>query len=79
MLSVIAHFITLLWKACTVLLALRPLYRPYSGLNMSLLIINIIKAYNLSKALRFCILNNATDNNTLLRLVEAHLLSLGII
>ena len=47
MLGIIYYFINQAFKACTILLSLKALHGPYSGENMAILLVQIIKDYNL--------------------------------
>jgi hypothetical protein len=51
----------------------------HSGENMAQLLVKVIKTYNLARVLGFCVLDNVGDNNTSLRIVEAFLLTQGVI
>jgi hypothetical protein len=79
MLGIIGHFIDSEFKARTVLFGMKRLLGPYSGENMSYLLIETIKAYKLAKVLGFCVLDNAGDNDTSLRAVQAYLLTEGVV
>lgn len=78
MLGVVAHFIDKWWINRTVLLSLRPLKGTHSGLNIGNILIEVLKAYSLSKLLGFCVTDNAGDNDTSMVTVEAWLLAMGI-
>jgi hypothetical protein len=75
MLGIVSHFINVEFKACTVLLSMKRLLKPYNRENMAHLLIKVIKAYKLAKILGFCILDNVGDNNTSLCIVQAYLLN----
>ena len=79
MLGIVGHFIDCNFKARTVLLGLKRLLGSHSGANMAQLLIEAIKAYKLAKVLGFCVLDNAGDNDTSLRVVETFLLTQGVI
>jgi hypothetical protein len=79
MLGIVCHFIDRDFKARTVLLGMKRLLGPHSGANMAELLIKVIKLYKLEKVLGFCVLDNARDNDTSLRSVQAYLLTQGII
>lgn len=70
MLGIVCYFVNYTFRACTVILGLKRLFGEHTGYNMSLLIIQVIKAHNLSGRLGFCVLNNAGDNGICLRAVE---------
>ena len=79
MLGIVGHFVDRSFKARIVLLGLKRLHGPYSGINMAQLLIQVIKTYNLANILGFCVLDNAGDNDTSLCIVEAFLLTQGVI
>lgn len=79
MLGIVCHFIDRQFKARTVMLGLKRLIGPHSGENMSRLLIETITTYKLAHVLSFCVLDNAGDNDTSLRSVEAYLLTQGVV
>ena len=79
MLGIISYFIDYNFKARTVLLGLKRLIGSHSGENMAQLLIEAVKTYKLAKVLGFCVLDNAGDNDTSLRVVETFLLTQGVI
>jgi hypothetical protein len=78
MLGIVCHFIDRNFKARTVMLGLKRLVGPHSGENMSRLLIETIETYKLAHVLGFCVLDNARDNDTSLRSVQAYLLLQGV-
>jgi hypothetical protein len=78
MLGIICYFVNCNFKAYTVMLGLKRLIRPHSRENMSCLLIETIEAYKLAHVLGFCVLDNARDNDTSLRSVQAYLLLQGV-
>jgi hypothetical protein len=79
MLGIIGHFIDHNFKARIILLGLKRLIGSHSGENMAQLLIEAIMIYKLAKILGFCVLDNAGDNDTSLRMVEKFLLTQGVI
>jgi len=77
-LGVIGHFIDHNWKNVTILLGLKRLYGPHTGANMASLLIEVIKTYDISKRLGYCMIDNASDNDTALDTVEDYMQSLHI-
>jgi hypothetical protein len=61
-----------------VILGIKRLIGPYSGENIAQLLIKTLKTYNLAQRLGFCVLDNASDNDTLLHTVKAYLLTQGV-
>lgn len=78
MLGIVGHFIDNSFKARTVLLGLKRLFGPHSGKNIASLVTTILTTYQLQNRLGFCIMDNASDNNTALEAIEQFLFDLGI-
>ncbi len=78
MLGLCCHFIDCSWQARTVILGMKRLIGPHSGENMATLLKEVLQTYNLGPRLGYCVLDNASDNDTCLRVVEDHLLLQGI-
>ena len=64
MLGIVCYFINLSFKAYTILFSLNALYRLHSSENIATLLVQIIKDYYLQNRLGFCILDNASNNDT---------------
>lgn len=79
MLGVVAHFIDKLWINRTVLLALIPVKGSHAGVNIGAVLVDVIKAYSLTRLLGFCVTDNAGDNDTSLVALEFWLLTQGVI
>ena len=78
MLGLCCHFIDCSWQARTVILGMKRLIGPHSGENMATLLKEVLQTYNLGPRLGYYILDNASNNDTCLRVVEDHLLLQGI-
>lgn len=79
MLGVVAHFIDKFWINRTVLLALIPVTGSHAGINIGAVLIDVIKAYSLTRLLGFCVTDNAGDNDTSLVALEEWLSTQGVI
>jgi hypothetical protein len=73
------YFIDRSFKTRTIVLGIKRLYSPYSRENIAPLLIEILKTYNLGTRLGFCVLDNTSDNNIILRSVEVYLRFISII
>ena len=69
MLGVVAHYMDNMGKNRTVLLGLRRLRGPHSGENMAQLIIEIIMEYDVVDKIGYFVLDNASSNDTCVRVV----------
>ena len=78
MLGVGCHFIDVDFKARTILLGLKRLFGPHSGENIARLLISVFNTYKLWDRLGFCVIDNAGDNGTALKCVEAHIATIGV-
>jgi hypothetical protein len=79
MLGLCCHFIDRSWQARTVVLGMKRLIGPHSGENMASLLKQVLQTYKIGPRLGYCVLDNAGDNDTCLRVVEEHLRSDGVI
>jgi hypothetical protein len=75
-LGIVCHFINAEFKACTLLLGMKRLFRPHSGENLAQLVIKSVQTYNLANRLGFCVMDNAGDNNTALVTIQNYLYNL---
>jgi len=79
MLGIVCYFINLSFKAYTILFSLNALYRLHSSENIATPLVQIIKDYYLENRLGFCILDNTSNNDTLLLAIYQYLLTINII
>jgi len=78
MLGIFYHFIDKNFKCHVVLLGMKRLYGAHSSENIAVLVIQTLQAYHLEKRLGFCVMDNATDNDTSLATIEVFLFSIGV-
>ena len=78
MLGIFYHFIDKNFKCHVVLLGMKRLYGAHSSENIAVLVIQTLQAYHLEKRLRFCVMDNTTDNDTSLATIEVFLFSIGV-
>lgn len=79
MVGIVCHFIDNQFKARTVLLGLKRVFGPHAGENMAPVLIQVLEQYRLLDRLGYCVLDNASDNDTTLRYIERSLAKRNII
>lgn len=78
MLGIIAHFPALNGTPLSILLALRRVYGSHSGSNLSDILIQVLNEYELIEKIGWFMLDNCSNNDTMLEHLSIYLFSKGI-
>jgi hypothetical protein len=79
MLGVVCHFIDKNFKTRTILLGMKRLFGPKSGENQAELVIEVIKKYKLENRMGYCMMDNASDNDTAMVAISKYLATKNVI
>lgn len=64
--AIIGYFIDNEWNYREILLSFEPLYRSYSGANLSAVLFNLLQQYKITDCMLSIIIDNAANNVTLM-------------
>ena len=67
------------FKVRSIIFGIKRLFGLHSGYNIVQLLIDVMKIYSFQKRLRFCVIDNASNNNTALTTIERYLATCGVI